>query len=152
MVQAEEIASTAGEAAPPETSSTRQSRKLNEIIDSQLKALRIHHQAVLDSEGVEAIHKMRVTTRRLQASLDLLEREMNVRKLKKRLHRERGRKPGPEAPATARTGKGDSTQAARAACSKAQKVPRRNQRRYHIAGSGIKHPKAGIGVRKFKGL
>jgi hypothetical protein len=84
MVEAEEILTTAP-VAPLAEAPARQPRKLLEIINSQLEALRNHHRAVLDTEAVEAIHKMRVTTRRLQASLDLLEREMKVRKLKRRL-------------------------------------------------------------------
>lgn len=71
-------------AAPPETKA-RKPNRLADIIPSQLSALRQYHRAVLDTGDVDAVHKMRVTTRRLQASLDLLEREMNVRKLKKRL-------------------------------------------------------------------
>lgn len=85
MVEAEEIVNTAVETPPVERPPARQARKLAEIIPSQLEALRNYHLAVLDTEEVEAIHKMRVTTRRLQASLDLLEREMKVRKLKRRL-------------------------------------------------------------------
>lgn len=70
---------------PNEPSSQKQIRTLPEIITRQLELLRVHHRNVLDTLDVEAVHKMRVTTRRLQASLDLLEREMNVRKLKRRL-------------------------------------------------------------------
>ena len=85
MVEAEEIVTRAADAPAAEPPPARQPRKLVEIIDSQLKTLSAYHRAVLDTEAVEAIHKMRVTTRRLQASLDLLEREMKVRKLKRRL-------------------------------------------------------------------
>jgi CHAD domain-containing protein len=63
----------------------KQIRTLPEIIIRQLELLRDHHSNVLETMNVEAVHKMRVATRRLQASLDLLEREMNVRKLKRRL-------------------------------------------------------------------
>lgn len=74
--------------APPATQTqAHQPRKLVEIIRSQLDALRNYHAAVLDTEAVEAVHKMRVTTRRLQASVDLLEREMKVRKQKVRLRK-----------------------------------------------------------------
>jgi len=65
----------------------RRRRHLIEIITSQLAALRIHHREVLATEGVEAVHKMRVTTRRLQASMDLLEREMKLRKSKNKLRK-----------------------------------------------------------------
>ena len=64
---------------------TREPRRLTEIITAQLEALRFYHHAVLDSDDIEAVHKMRVTTRRLQASLDLLEGQLNVRGLKIRL-------------------------------------------------------------------
>ena len=88
MAESEQILTTEVEAPaakkPP-------ARSLVEIIISQLAALRAYHRAVLDTEAVEAIHKMRVTTRRLQASLDLLEREMKVRKLKRRLRNWRRR-------------------------------------------------------------
>ena len=60
-------------------------RTLGEIILSQLASLHNYHRGVIEAGSVEAVHKMRVTTRRLQASLDLLEREMKVRKHKKRL-------------------------------------------------------------------
>jgi len=70
-----------------EQSPSRRPRTLEEIIISQLKTLRTHYHAVLTTESVDAVHKMRVTTRRLQASLDLLERAMKVRPLKRRLRR-----------------------------------------------------------------
>lgn len=63
----------------------RSPRKLVEIIPAQLESLRLYHRAVLETQAVEAVHKMRVTTRRLQASLDLLEREMKLRKQKRQL-------------------------------------------------------------------
>ena len=82
MVEAEQIPTTT---PPAEQTRTSEPRKLVDIIVSQLETLRTHHRAVLETGAVEAIHKMRVTTRRLQASLDLLAREMKVRKLKRRL-------------------------------------------------------------------
>ena len=82
MVEAEQIPTTT---PPAEQTRTNEPRKLVEIIVSQLETLRTHHSAVLETGAVEAIHKMRVTTRRLQASLDLLAREMKVRKLKRLL-------------------------------------------------------------------
>jgi len=89
MAEAEQVLT--GEAPAPAVTppAARQPRTLVEIITSQLAALRTHHRAVLDTDSVEAVHKMRVTTRRLQASLDLLEREMKVRKLKRRLRASR---------------------------------------------------------------
>ncbi len=91
MVEAEQILTTEAEAPAPKKTQNRKPRKLVDIIPSQLAALRTHHRAVLDTDSVEAVHKMRVTTRRLQASLDLLEREMKVRKLKRRLRNWRRR-------------------------------------------------------------
>src|SRR5688572_2711128 len=85
MADAEQALTTKIEALTPEPAQKRQPRKLTEIIPSQLNSLRVYHCAVLDTQEVEAVHKMRVTTRRLQASLDLLERQMKLRKLKRRL-------------------------------------------------------------------
>ena len=66
---------------------TREARSIAEIIAYQMETLRKYHAAVLQTDEEEAIHKMRVTTRRLQASLDLLERDMKVRGMKRRLRR-----------------------------------------------------------------
>lgn len=85
MADAEQALNPKIEDKTPELPRRRQSRKLNEIIPSQLNSLRTYHRAVLDTQDVEAVHKMRVTTRRLQASLDLLERQMKLRKLKRQL-------------------------------------------------------------------
>ena len=60
-------------------------RTITEILTAQLAALQTYHRAVLETDEPEAIHKMRVTTRRAQAALDLLEGELRVRKLKRRL-------------------------------------------------------------------
>jgi CHAD domain-containing protein len=60
-------------------------RTIAEILTAQLQVLQTYHRAVLETDEPEAIHKMRVTTRRAQAALDLLEGELRVRKLKKRL-------------------------------------------------------------------
>jgi len=63
-------------------------RPLNQIITSQVASLASYLALVLQSDDAEAIHKMRVTTRRLQASLDLLqttEDKLKVRKLKRKL-------------------------------------------------------------------
>jgi CHAD domain-containing protein len=67
-------------------------RDLEGILRAQFQTLREQHSTVLTSEDATAIHKMRVTTRRLQASLDLLERpddRLGVRGLKKTLRRTR---------------------------------------------------------------
>jgi CHAD domain-containing protein len=85
MADAEQALTPGIETSTPEPARIRKPRKLTEIIPSQLNLLRAYHRAVLDTEAVEAVHKMRVTTRRLQASLDLLEREMKLRKLKRKL-------------------------------------------------------------------
>jgi CHAD domain-containing protein len=85
MAEAEEALISKLKEAPRREPKTREPRRLTEIITSQLDALRDYHRAVLDSDDVEAVHKMRVTTRRLQASLDLLESQLNVRGLKTRL-------------------------------------------------------------------
>src|SRR5215208_865245 len=65
----------------------KQPRTLAEIITSQLETLRVHHRAVLETDEPEAIHKMRVTTRRLQASLDLLGHRLHAHKLKRQLRK-----------------------------------------------------------------
>lgn len=87
MAEAEQVLTGEAEAAPPQQTRAHKPRKLVEIIRSQLGALRNYHGAVLETEAVEAVHKMRVTTRRLQASLDLLEREMKIQKHKGRLRK-----------------------------------------------------------------
>src|ERR1041384_1758565 len=85
-----EPALSSNQAAKPDVPShkpppSKRAEKLHQIIPRQLNLLRAYHFNVLDSLGVEAVHKMRVTTRRLQASLDLLGREMKVRRLKRLL-------------------------------------------------------------------
>lgn len=89
MAEAEQALSSKPASKPGisthERRSPRRIKSLPEIITHQLEHLRIHHRSVLETLDVEAVHKMRVATRRLQASLDLLEREMSVRKLKRRL-------------------------------------------------------------------
>jgi CHAD domain-containing protein len=72
-------------ASPPDKPKGRPARRLIEIIPVQIETLRTHHRAVLETGGIQAVHKMRVTTRRLQAALDLLAREIKTRKLKRRL-------------------------------------------------------------------
>ena len=75
------------ETLPATVQAPNQARKLAEIIPAQLATLRRHHYAVVTTDDVEAVHKMRVSTRRLQASLDLLEGQVKVRPLKRRLRR-----------------------------------------------------------------
>ncbi|MEK6301398.1 MAG: CHAD domain-containing protein [Acidobacteriota bacterium] len=88
LVEPESPAESSPADAPPATAQApSDSRRLAEIIPSQLATLRQHHYAVVTTDEVEAVHKMRVTTRKLQASLDLLEGQMNVRPLKRRLRR-----------------------------------------------------------------
>ncbi len=80
--------STTEPAITTEPVSSQQPRSLNEIITSQIILLNFYLPKVMESDDVEAIHKMRVTTRRLQASLDLLqtgEDKLKIRKMKKRL-------------------------------------------------------------------
>jgi CHAD domain-containing protein len=79
MVESEQAVNISAPARGP--------RKLDEIISAQIAALKLHHQAVLQTQEVDAIHKMRVTTRRLQASLDLLGNEKKAKAMKKRLRR-----------------------------------------------------------------
>jgi CHAD domain-containing protein len=75
------------ETLPATAQAPNQARKLAEIIPAQLATLRRHHYAVVTTDDVEAVHKMRVSTRRLQASLDLLEGQVKVPPLKRRLRR-----------------------------------------------------------------
>jgi CHAD domain-containing protein len=76
---------------PEISSKTRKSlpaRSLKEIITSQIITLASYVTPVMETDDVEAIHKMRVTTRRLQASLDLLQTrqtKLKVRKIKREL-------------------------------------------------------------------
>jgi CHAD domain-containing protein len=85
MAEAEQALTTKPNTQSHERPLPKRPRTLPEIIPYQVELLRTHHRNVLDTMNVEAVHKMRVTTRRLQASLDLLAREMKVLKLKRRL-------------------------------------------------------------------
>jgi CHAD domain-containing protein len=85
MAEAEEALIPQLAQAQPREPKALKPRRLTDIITAQLEALRAYHRAVLDTDDIEAVHKMRVTTRRLQASLDLLENQLNVRGLKSRL-------------------------------------------------------------------
>jgi len=65
-------------------------KSLKSLIAAELSSLEHYHRQVLDSGEPEAIHKMRVITRKLQAAIDLLEfspDQLRIRSLKKRLRR-----------------------------------------------------------------
>ncbi|HKF57603.1 MAG TPA: CHAD domain-containing protein [Blastocatellia bacterium] len=65
-------------------------KSLKSLIAAELASLERYHRQVLDSGEPEAIHKMRVITRKLQAAIDLLEfspDQLKIRSLKKRLRR-----------------------------------------------------------------
>jgi CHAD domain-containing protein len=72
MSETEHALETAGVQSRPAPKSAP-SRSLEDILVGQFELLRLQHAAVLESEDPNAIHKMRVTTRRIQASLDLLQ-------------------------------------------------------------------------------
>lgn len=82
------------ETAVEEPVAQAEARSLRDVIASQLQTLQKHHASVLESGSVDSIHKMRVTTRRLQASLDLLQTRadpLKVRRLKQKLREWRRR-------------------------------------------------------------
>ncbi len=85
MVEIKEALVKETPAASTVEETAKKPRSIAEILTAQLKALQTYHRAVLETDEPEAIHKMRVTTRRAQAALDLLEGELRVRKLKRRL-------------------------------------------------------------------
>jgi CHAD domain-containing protein len=85
MVESKEAVASDAQPDSPVKQSEGKPPALADIMSSQLEALRIYHRAVLETDEPEAIHKMRVTTRRAQATLDLLEGEMRVRKIKDQL-------------------------------------------------------------------
>ena len=85
MVEIKEALTADTPSAPAVEEIEKKSRTITEILTIQLGALQTYHRAVLETDEPEAIHKMRVTTRRSQAALDLLEGELRVRKLKRRL-------------------------------------------------------------------
>jgi CHAD domain-containing protein len=65
-------------------------KSLKSLIAAELASLEHYHRQVLDSGEAEAIHKMRVITRKLQAAIDLLEfspDQLKIKGLKKRLRR-----------------------------------------------------------------
>jgi CHAD domain-containing protein len=84
-----------------DTAGKPEQNSLFDIIRDQIVLLQSYHREVMETAEVEAIHKMRVTTRRLQASIDLLlsnhrhsqkdKTDRYVRKLKKQLRKWRRR-------------------------------------------------------------
>ena len=74
---------------PPATPKTDQKtrRKLPEILFVHFKDLQAYHHELMESHSPEAIHKMRVTTRRAQAALDLLDGQIEIAPVKRRLRR-----------------------------------------------------------------
>jgi CHAD domain-containing protein len=83
-----------GEARATEPRGKSEDHTLPEIVADQFRTLQLQHQAVLAVGSVEAIHKMRVATRRLQASLDLLQTksdDLKTWRSKKRLRNWRRR-------------------------------------------------------------
>ncbi|HKV39066.1 MAG TPA: CHAD domain-containing protein [Blastocatellia bacterium] len=63
---------------------------LGDILLNQLEALQKHHHHVLETGDVEAVHKLRTTTRRLQAGLDLLKArsdDLNLADIKQQLRK-----------------------------------------------------------------
>jgi CHAD domain-containing protein len=85
---------TALQPAPPtqEPEAPASPKSFEEILRGQLGTLAEQHRLVIEVEDPEAIHKMRVTTRRTQASLDLLEspkERKRIRKLKRNLRQTR---------------------------------------------------------------
>lgn len=87
MAESEQVIAVDPVAMTADSQATHERCTLEQIITLQLETLRIHHRAVLETNGPDAVHKMRVTTRRLQAALDLLEREFHARRIKKRLRK-----------------------------------------------------------------
>ncbi|MFP5260961.1 MAG: CHAD domain-containing protein [Blastocatellia bacterium] len=87
MVESEQVMTTESDAAASDGGAAARPLTLEQIITLQLETLQAHHRAVLETDDPDAIHKMRVTTRRLQASLDLLEHELRAHKIKRRLRR-----------------------------------------------------------------
>jgi CHAD domain-containing protein len=71
--------------APPTDRKSR--RSLPGILQTQFEALQVYHREVMQNDDPEAIHKMRVTTRRAQASLDLLATQLDIMPVKIRLRR-----------------------------------------------------------------
>lgn len=68
-----EADSSAGTNLSPEVK--KKTKTLNEILTEQINTLIDYRSRVIDTSEPEAIHKLRVTTRRLQSSLDLIQSE-----------------------------------------------------------------------------
>ncbi|MFL6214324.1 MAG: CHAD domain-containing protein [Blastocatellia bacterium] len=87
VMTVETPAQTATDSPSPGSTEHKAGRSLPEILQTQFEALQGYHGDVMESDDPEAIHKMRVTTRRAQASLDLLEGQFAIAPVKKRLRR-----------------------------------------------------------------
>jgi CHAD domain-containing protein len=88
MSETQQALSVGSETKPPEVRALQEPKSLENILREQLTTLEEQHRLVLELEHPDAIHKMRVTTRRAQASLDLLQRPNDKRgviKLKRKL-------------------------------------------------------------------
>jgi len=91
-METQQLAAEAVSTKSEKPAEPKAARSLEQILSSQFTTLSELHRVVVETSGVEAIHKMRVTTRRAQASLDLLEFEQerrHVRSLKRSLRRAR---------------------------------------------------------------
>src|SRR5438132_11271758 len=87
VMSVETPAETTNDAPSPGSNDHKTRRPLPDILQAQFTALQVYHCDVMESDDPEAIHKMRVTTRRAQASLDLLEGQFAIAPVKKRLRR-----------------------------------------------------------------
>src|SRR5690349_10110974 len=87
VMTVETPAQTAAETPSRGSTDQKKRRSLPGILQAQFEALQGYHGDVMESDDPEAIHKMRVTTRRAQASLDLLEGQFVIAPVKKRLRR-----------------------------------------------------------------
>jgi CHAD domain-containing protein len=64
-------------------------RTLDQVLIAQLDVFATNVRAVLDTDDIAALHRARVTTRRLQASLELVDKspDLDLKKAKQRLQR-----------------------------------------------------------------
>jgi CHAD domain-containing protein len=89
MMTVETPARIADDQHPPQTSRTNHKphRTLSAILLVQFQLLQSYHRELVERPDPDAIHKMRVTTRRAQAALDLLEGQLEIAPVKRRLRR-----------------------------------------------------------------
>src|SRR5205085_11811042 len=87
MMTVETPARIADDQPPPQTSRTDHKMRctLSAILLAQFQLLQSYHRELVERPDPDAIHKMRVTTRRAQAALDLLEGQLDIAPVKKRL-------------------------------------------------------------------